>query len=109
MISLHSGRIIDLATNCCGFRVLQRALDCEEDEVCLLIVSDLLWGDPATTLVNKHASYVWSKVRVVFILSNLYSSLSAFTFTLVLSFDPLSVSAFTLVPPIYSDPSLPSS
>jgi hypothetical protein len=37
----------------------------------LLIVSVLLRGDPATTLVNKHASHVGSKVRVVFLLSNL--------------------------------------
>jgi hypothetical protein len=29
----------------------------------LLIVSELLLGDPAQTLVNKHASHVWSKVR----------------------------------------------
>jgi hypothetical protein len=61
MISLHSGRIVGLVPNCCGYRVLQRALDCEE-EVCLLIVSELLRGDPATTLVNKHVSHVWSKV-----------------------------------------------
>jgi hypothetical protein len=42
--------------------VLQKALDCEED-IRLLIVSELLLGDPAQTLVNKHASHVWSKVR----------------------------------------------
>jgi hypothetical protein len=40
---------------------LQKALDCEED-IRLLIVSELLMGDPAQTLVNKHASHVWSKV-----------------------------------------------
>jgi hypothetical protein len=91
MISLHSGRIIDLATNCCGYRVLQRTLDYEEEEVCLLIVSELLRGDPATMLVNKHASHVWSKVGVVFILSNLYPWSSAPSFALVLSFDPLSL------------------
>ncbi|KAJ7904929.1 hypothetical protein B0H13DRAFT_2334488 [Mycena leptocephala] len=51
---------LDLATNCCGYRVLRRALDCEE-EVCLLIVSELPRGDPATTLVNKHASHMWSQ------------------------------------------------
>ena len=28
----------------------------------LLILSELLANDPATTLVNKHASHVWSKV-----------------------------------------------
>ncbi|KAF8890077.1 armadillo-type protein [Infundibulicybe gibba] len=40
---------------------LQKALDCEED-IRLLIVSELLLGDPAQTLVNKHASHVWSKI-----------------------------------------------
>jgi hypothetical protein len=72
MISLYSGRarIVDLATNCHGHHVLQKPFDCEE--VCLLIVSELLWGDPATTLVNKHASHVWIKVRVVFILSSIF-------------------------------------
>ena len=55
------GRIVDLATNCYGCHVLQKALDCEED-IRLLIVSELLLGDPAQTLVNKHASHVWSKV-----------------------------------------------
>lgn len=58
---LHRGRIVDLATNCYGCHVLQKALDCEED-IRLLIVSELLLGDPAQTLVNKHASHVWSKV-----------------------------------------------
>jgi len=52
---------VDLATNCYGCHVLQKALDCEED-IRLLIVSELLLGDPAQTLVNKHASHVWSKV-----------------------------------------------
>ena len=49
--------IVELATNCYGCHVLQKALDCEED-IRLLIVSELLVGDPATTLVNKHASHV---------------------------------------------------
>jgi hypothetical protein len=48
--------------NCYGCHVLQKALDCEE-EIRLLIVSELLADDPAQTLVNKHASHVWSKVR----------------------------------------------
>lgn len=56
-----SGRVVDLATNCYGCHVLQKALDCEED-IRLLIVSELLLGDPGATLVNKHASHVWSKV-----------------------------------------------
>lgn len=55
------GRIVELATNCYGCHVLQKALDCEED-IRLFIVSELLAGDPAQTLVNKHASHVWSKV-----------------------------------------------
>ena len=54
-------RVVELATNCYGCHVLQKALDCEED-IRLLIVSELLLGDPAQTLVNKHASHVWSKV-----------------------------------------------
>ena len=59
--TLYRGRIVELACNCYGCHVLQKALDCEE-EVRLLIVSELLLGDPAQTLVNKHASHVWSKV-----------------------------------------------
>ncbi|KAL0567481.1 meiotic PUF protein 1 [Marasmius crinis-equi] len=55
------GRVVELATNCYGCHVLQKALDCEED-IRLLIVSELLLGDPAQTLVNKHASHVWSKI-----------------------------------------------
>ena len=66
---------MDLATNCYGCHVLQKALDCEED-IRLLIVSELLLGDPAQTLVNKHASHVWSKVShsklQIFILSHDY-------------------------------------
>jgi hypothetical protein len=109
MNSLHSSRIVDLTTNCYVYYVLQMALDCKEEEDCLLIMSELLQDSPATTLVNKYASYVshvWSTARAIFILSNLYSS-SALSF--VLSFDPLSVSTLTLVPSIHLDPSLPSS
>lgn len=61
LLTSSRGRIVDLATNCYGCHVLQKALDCEED-IRLLIVSELLLGDPAQTLVNKHASHVWSKV-----------------------------------------------
>ncbi|KAH9926472.1 armadillo-type protein [Fomitopsis serialis] len=61
IVACMRGRVVDLATNCYGCHVLQKALDCEED-VRLLIVSELLLGDPAQTLVNKHASHVWSKV-----------------------------------------------
>ena len=36
---------------CYGCHVLQKALDCEED-ICLLIVSELLLGDPAQSLAH---------------------------------------------------------
>ncbi|KAG6919874.1 hypothetical protein DXG01_015582 [Tephrocybe rancida] len=61
MVGCMRGRVVELATNCYGCHVLQKALDCEED-IRLLIVSELLLGDPAQTLVNKHASHVWSKI-----------------------------------------------
>ncbi|EIW87416.1 ARM repeat-containing protein [Coniophora puteana RWD-64-598 SS2] len=61
IVACMRGRVVDLATNCYGCHVLQKALDCEED-IRLLIVSELLLGDPALTLVNKHASHVWSKI-----------------------------------------------
>ncbi|GBE77603.1 ARM repeat-containing protein [Sparassis crispa] len=61
IVGCMRGRVVDLATNCYGCHVLQKALDCEED-IRLLIVSELLLGDPAQTLVNKHASHVWSKI-----------------------------------------------
>ncbi|KAI0756443.1 ARM repeat-containing protein [Daedaleopsis nitida] len=61
IVTCMRGRVVELATNCYGCHVLQKALDCEED-VRLLIVSELLLGDPAQTLVNKHASHVWSKI-----------------------------------------------
>ncbi|KAJ7738700.1 hypothetical protein B0H14DRAFT_3515971 [Mycena olivaceomarginata] len=58
----HSGRIVDLAPNCCGYRILQKALDCKKEVVCLLTGSELLRVDPATMLVNKHASHVSNKL-----------------------------------------------
>ncbi|EGO05427.1 hypothetical protein SERLA73DRAFT_164961 [Serpula lacrymans var. lacrymans S7.3] len=61
IVACMRGRVVDLATNCYGCHVLQKALDCEED-IRLLIVSELLLGDPALTLINKHASHVWSKI-----------------------------------------------
>ncbi|KAJ8503376.1 hypothetical protein ONZ45_g10912 [Pleurotus djamor] len=61
IVACMRGRVVDLATNCYGCHVLQKALDCEED-IRLLIVSELLLHDPASTLVNKHASHVWSKI-----------------------------------------------
>lgn len=60
--------------NCYGCHVLQKALDCEED-IRLFIVSELLAGDPAQTLVNKHASHVWSKVHSRFSRLLLYDML----------------------------------
>ncbi|TDL28065.1 ARM repeat-containing protein [Rickenella mellea] len=62
--SCMRGRVVELAMNCYGCHVLQKALDCEED-IRLLIVSELLIGDPAQTLVNKHASHVWSKIMEI--------------------------------------------
>ncbi|KAF7288800.1 PUM-HD domain-containing protein [Mycena chlorophos] len=62
IVACMRGRVVDLATNCYGCHVLQKALDCDEEEIRLLIVSELLVGDPAQTLVNKHASHVWSKI-----------------------------------------------
>ncbi|OSD00873.1 ARM repeat-containing protein [Trametes coccinea BRFM310] len=61
IVTCMRGRVVELATNCYGCHVLQKALDCEED-VRILIVTELLLGDPAQTLVNKHASHVWSKI-----------------------------------------------
>ena len=61
--------------------MLQKALDCEED-IRLLIVSELLLGDPAQTLVNKHASHVWSKV-----LQSNFRSTSSEVFTAVALLD----------------------
>ncbi|KAJ7899641.1 hypothetical protein B0H13DRAFT_2234209 [Mycena leptocephala] len=60
IIACMHGRIVDLATNCYG-TIPQKALDGKDEEVRLLIVSELLRGNPATTLVNKPASHVWSK------------------------------------------------
>ncbi|KAJ7835815.1 hypothetical protein B0H14DRAFT_3461057 [Mycena olivaceomarginata] len=52
IVACMRGRIVDLATNCNGYNVLQKALDCKE----------LLRGDPATTLVDKDVSHVRSKI-----------------------------------------------
>ncbi|KAJ7824084.1 hypothetical protein B0H14DRAFT_3469602 [Mycena olivaceomarginata] len=62
IVSCMRARIVHLAMNCYGYYVFQKALDCEE--VCLLIVSELLRGDPATTLVNKYVSRVWIKAAL---------------------------------------------
>ncbi|KAG9086257.1 hypothetical protein FS749_003771 [Ceratobasidium sp. UAMH 11750] len=55
------GRVIELATNCYGTHVVQKALDCTE-EIQLFVVAEMLQGDLATTLMNKHASHVWTKI-----------------------------------------------
>ncbi|KAJ7791853.1 hypothetical protein B0H14DRAFT_3500030 [Mycena olivaceomarginata] len=61
IVACMRGRIVDLAPNCCGYRVHQKALDCKEEEVCLVTGSELPRIDPATTLVNKHVSHVSNK------------------------------------------------
>lgn len=61
VVDCMRGRVVELAMNCYGCHVLQKALDSEE-ELRLIIVNELLEGDPSQTLVNKHASHVWSKV-----------------------------------------------
>ncbi|KAG6913324.1 hypothetical protein DXG01_007731, partial [Tephrocybe rancida] len=75
MVECMRGRVVELATNCYGCHVLQKALDCEED-IRLLIVTELLLGDPAQTLVNKHASHVWSKDSVNKYLKGKWASLA---------------------------------
>ncbi|KAH7100135.1 ARM repeat-containing protein [Auriculariales sp. MPI-PUGE-AT-0066] len=64
LVECMKGRVVDIATNCYGTHVLQKALDCD-DETRLVIVSELLHNDPATTLVNKHASHVFSKIMEI--------------------------------------------
>jgi pumilio RNA-binding family len=58
--NVYRGRVVELATNCYGCHVLQKALDCEED-IRLLIVSELLLSDPAQALINKHAPHVGAR------------------------------------------------
>ncbi|KAG8739701.1 hypothetical protein FRC10_005262 [Ceratobasidium sp. 414] len=58
------GRVIELATNCYGTHVVQKALDCAQDTQ-LFVVAEMLQGDLATTLMNKHASHVWTKIMEV--------------------------------------------
>lgn len=54
-----SGHVVDLATNCYGTHVVQKALECEED-IKRIIVAELLDNDPAYTLTSKHCRYVFS-------------------------------------------------
>lgn len=83
--SAYRGRVVELASNCYGCHVLQKALDCEED-IRLLIVSELILGDPAQTLVNKHASHVWSKV--CFVLSPVMLHVNAVSQIMELTWTP---------------------
>ncbi|CAG7853689.1 Meiotic coiled-coil protein 2 [Serendipita indica DSM 11827] len=55
------GHVVELATNCYGTHVVQKALECEE-EFRRVIVTELLNNDPAYTLTSKHCSHVWAKV-----------------------------------------------
>ncbi|KAG8793438.1 hypothetical protein FRC12_002734 [Ceratobasidium sp. 428] len=55
------GRVVELATNCYGTHVVQKALDCAET-IQLFVVAEMLQGDLAATLMNKHASHVWTKI-----------------------------------------------
>jgi pumilio RNA-binding family len=56
---LIRGHVVDLATNCYGTHVVQKALECEED-IKRIIVGELLDNDPAYTLTSKHCRYVFS-------------------------------------------------
>ncbi|TFK37747.1 hypothetical protein BDQ12DRAFT_138726 [Crucibulum laeve] len=70
IVSYMRGRIVELATNCYGCHVLQKALDCDQD-IRLLIVSELLsastnfvsessivFMSPAVTVVTPHVNGV---------------------------------------------------
>jgi hypothetical protein len=48
-----SGHVVEMATNCYGTHVVQKALECEED-IKRIIVNELLENDPAFTLTSKH-------------------------------------------------------
>ncbi|CAE6534312.1 unnamed protein product [Rhizoctonia solani] len=61
MADVMRGRVIELATNCYGTHVIQKALDCAEP-IQMMVVSEMLLGDLAATLMNKHASHVWTKI-----------------------------------------------
>ncbi|CAG8667724.1 13139_t:CDS:2 [Acaulospora colombiana] len=54
-MKIVNGRIVELATNCYGTHVVQKALECEED-IKRIIVGELLANDPAYTLTSKHCS-----------------------------------------------------
>lgn len=54
---LYRGRVVELATNCYGTHVVQKALECEED-IKRIIVAELLANDPAYTLTSKHCRHV---------------------------------------------------
>ncbi len=52
-LSVYSGHVVELATNCYGTHVVQKALECEED-IRRVIVTELLNNDPSYTLTSKH-------------------------------------------------------
>ena len=53
-----SGHVVEMATNCYGTHVVQKALECEED-IKRIIVNELLDNDPAFTLTSKHCRYMF--------------------------------------------------
>ncbi|KAG8721536.1 hypothetical protein FRC09_007739 [Ceratobasidium sp. 395] len=61
VVEVMMSRVIELAANCYGTHVVQKALDCAE-AIQLFVVAEMLQGDLAATLMNKHASHVWTKI-----------------------------------------------
>ncbi|KAF8314071.1 ARM repeat-containing protein [Clavulina sp. PMI_390] len=61
LVAVMEGHVVELATNCYGTHVIQKALDCEQD-IKLLVLTELLMSDPYATLMNKHAAHVWSRI-----------------------------------------------
>ncbi|KAG8836396.1 hypothetical protein FRC17_003306 [Serendipita sp. 399] len=64
IVECMSGHIVELATNCYGTHVIQKALECEED-IKRIIVNELLDNEPAYTLTSKHCSHVWAKIMEI--------------------------------------------
>ncbi|KAG8918543.1 hypothetical protein FRC00_012367, partial [Tulasnella sp. 408] len=54
-------RILDAILSMAFEMMVQKALECDE-EIKRLVLHELLIGDPAVTLINKHASHVWSRI-----------------------------------------------
>ena len=59
---VFSGHVVEMATNCYGTHVVQKALECEED-IKRIIVNELLENDPAFTLTSKHCRYALYESR----------------------------------------------